>query len=61
MEGLGQFQRWVIFYSGIVWGVLAIAISLTFFFCEFFPSRCEKLVKKFSDCFIFKIFERKKS
>ncbi|RTZ59536.1 MAG: hypothetical protein DSZ31_03785 [Gammaproteobacteria bacterium] len=60
MDIVGQFQRWAIFYSGIVWGTLAIIISLSFFFCEFYPSKCEKLVEKVSNCFIFKIFSRKK-
>ncbi len=41
MEGVGQVQRWALFYLGIVWGTLAILISLTFFFCEWKPYRCE--------------------
>jgi len=37
---------------GIVWGILAITISATYFFCEFFPQKCDSFVswlrKKFN-------------
>ena len=46
MDQIGQIQRWALFYSGIVWGILALLISATFFFCEYFPQRCENFVMK---------------
>ena len=41
MEGIGEVQRWALFFSGLIWGILAILISLTFFYCEYFPQKCE--------------------
>ncbi|NPB05875.1 MAG: hypothetical protein GXO08_05805 [Aquificae bacterium] len=41
MEGVGQVQRWALFYLGLVWGTLAILISLAFFYCEWKPEKCE--------------------
>ena len=58
MEEIGEFQRWGIFFIGIVWGTLEILISFTYFLCEYKPNWCEKAVEKFASCF--KIFERKK-
>ena len=57
MEEIGEFQRWGIFFIGIVWGVLAILISASYFICEYKPDWCERAVEKFSS--LFKIFEKK--
>ncbi len=57
MEEIGEFQRWGIFFIGIVWGILAILISASFFICEYRPTWCEKAVEKFSS--LFKVFEKR--
>jgi len=45
MDAVGQVQRWAIFFLGLIWGILAILISATFFFCEFKPQKCEDFRK----------------
>lgn len=58
MEEIGEFQRWGLFFFGIVWGVLAILISASYFICEYKPDWCERAVERFRSCF--KIFEKKR-
>ncbi len=59
MEEIGQIQRWGIFFLGIAWGTLAILISASYFFCEYFPKRCERGVDKFRS--LFRVFHKRKT
>jgi len=58
MEEIGELQRWGIFFIGLVWGFLAILISLTYFTCEFKPTWCEKGVELLRK--LFKPFDKKR-
>jgi hypothetical protein len=45
MEEIGVIQRYAVFFFGIVWGTLAILISLIYFYCLFRGDECEGIQK----------------